>query len=235
MRRERHPVLEETVKQFDGDAKVIQTVSPCDARVPPPESLTLKGALETLTDQYSLARAADRFEIQNKLYLICRAIDRRDVGSARAAYHSDAVDHHGTYQGDIDGFLAWVQERHRFIEYSWHGLSNIYIEFASSDKAFSESYVLTLQSAAPDSAPRAQLTEEPEILVVGRYVDSWSRRDGVWGIEQRQTLPERTFMIPGGARETIPRDPQFLQWTRDKADPAEQLLKELGLRAESER
>ncbi|MGO4689661.1 nuclear transport factor 2 family protein [Glaciibacter sp. 2TAF33] len=183
-----------------------------------------------MTDQYSLSRAADRFEIQNKLYLICRAIDRRDLESARTAFHPDAVDHHGAYQGDIDGFMQWVEDRHGDLEYSWHELGNIYIEFASDDEAFSESYVLTWQTVTPGTGLLGGPDKKHEVLAAGRYVDHWSRRDGQWRIQRRQTLPERSFVVPESTRASIPRAPQFLPWTRDANDPAERMLLDLGLR-----
>jgi hypothetical protein len=40
----------------------------------------------------------------------CRGIDRLDWDLVRSAYHPDAVDNHGPYQGDVEGFIAFLHD-----------------------------------------------------------------------------------------------------------------------------
>ena len=91
------------------------------------------------------ARLEDRFQIEQAIRCWARAVDRRDWDLLSEVFHPDAIDNHGMYNGDIGGLIAWLKDRHRSISMSMHVLGNIYIEFANSDVAISESYVVAYQ------------------------------------------------------------------------------------------
>ena len=52
------------------------------------------------------ARSQDRREIEDCLLRYVRGVDRKNWELVRAAYHPDAHDDHGNYQGGIDGFIG---------------------------------------------------------------------------------------------------------------------------------
>src|SRR5690554_2152588 len=68
-------------------------------------------------------------EIEQNLYQYARGVDRRDWPAVRSSYHVDGYDHHGSYEGGIDGLIQWMMARHQQIEYSIHLITNISVEF----------------------------------------------------------------------------------------------------------
>jgi len=186
--------------------------------------------------QFSLERAADRLEIQHRIYQFCRAADRFDLEGARDAYHPDAFDNHGPYKGGVDGLFKWIHERHKTLPFSYHHVGNIYIEFSGPDEAMCESYVLTWQSVLPESSMLVDDEKQPgekeqvfEMLGVGRYVDHFTRRDGAWRIQRRTMVAESAMKVPEmpGGKKCF--GPDWAKGTRDKNDPSQVLRAELGL------
>lgn len=55
-----------------------------------------------------LQRLLDEAEIREVMCRGARAIDRLDMELLRSCYHPDAVDDHGVYVGDVEGFIAFV-------------------------------------------------------------------------------------------------------------------------------
>ncbi|MDH4365910.1 MAG: nuclear transport factor 2 family protein, partial [Acidimicrobiia bacterium] len=45
-------------------------------------------------------------EIREVLFRYCRGIDRLDFDLVESCYHPGAYDDHGTYQGDVPGFIT---------------------------------------------------------------------------------------------------------------------------------
>ncbi len=150
-----------------------------------------------MQDPYGLQRLADRMEIQDLMYRWCRAIDRLDFLAMRELFHSDAIDRHGMYEGDIDGLIEWIRERHKPITFSMHQVSNMFIEFATPDLALAETYIWSVQRYAADAG--ASLTSisggQPvregfgaDVMGGSRYVDRFERRDGRWRIALRTVV-----------------------------------------------
>ena len=123
---------------------------------------------------------ADRQAIYDQLVRYCRAVDRCDEAELRSVYHPDAYDDHGEYQGDVDGFVAFVQQevQARF-RTTMHKLGNVLIEI-DGDVAQSESYAVTHHIRAEDG-------RDVDDLIIGiRYVDRFERRHGEWRIARRE-------------------------------------------------
>lgn len=145
----------------------------------------------TTIDQYSPERMADRMRIQDLMYRWCRAVDRLDYEGILAVFHADATDSHGSYCGGIEGLIEWIRTRHRTIPFSMHQVSNMLIEFGSSDVAVSEAYLRTIQRYPVEaSAALAQLVSTApsgasDLWTCSRYVDRFERRNGEWRIAKR--------------------------------------------------
>jgi len=127
---------------------------------------------------------ADRAEIYATLVRYCRGVDRRDAAMIRSTYHPDAHDDHGTYQGDLDGFVTFVEAEvwSRF-RTTMHKLGQAAIEI-DGDSATSETYAVCHHVAAEGGRDRMD-------SVMGiRYLDRFERREGEWRIVRRKLLWE---------------------------------------------
>lgn len=148
--------------------------------------------------------------ITEVLYRYCRGIDRMDRDLVISCWHSDGTaDYEDIYSGSGEGFVDWVWPVHRdgFVAHS-HQITNVLVEVAEDgDHAVSESYVTVALRAAGDGG----------VLVGrGRYLDQWSRREGVWAIDHRRHVSDvsTSATATGGADPVIdrrtPRDPSYV-------------------------
>jgi hypothetical protein len=138
------------------------------------------------------------------LFRWCRAIDRRDWPGVRDVFHPECYDDHGIYKGGVDGLIAWLTERHESIPHSTHLLGNILIEFPATDGALAESYCLAIQRYGPGGeATKAAITggaasgDDPfDMVVNGRYLGRFERREGRWRILHRTTVFDSSMILP---------------------------------------
>lgn len=176
-------------------------------------------------NSYSQERLADRAQIQDVLYRYCRAIDRYDYEALRDVYHPDAVDSHGLYIGGLDGLIEWVRERHKAISFSMHIVTNILIEFAGPDAAVVETYYFVSQHYPAQRGVAAKVPSEGygkpgvamDLTGYGRYVDQFTRREGVWRVQHRSVVADSNFMSEStGASPKMA--PNCILGKRDKTD-----------------
>jgi hypothetical protein len=147
----------------------------------------VKLALSTNEDP-RLRTLLDKVEIYEVLAMYARGVDRRDWDLVRSCYHDDAVDDHGPFRGDVNGFIDWVAERHAGIEQSMHFLGNVLIEI-DGDVAFSETYLTTFQHETRPGSPTRYSHSGC------RYVDRLERRDnGPWKFAERHVVLEFSHM-----------------------------------------
>jgi SnoaL-like domain len=186
-------------------------------------------------DQYSPERIADRLAIQDVMYKWCRAIDRLDYDGMRSVFHSDAVDHHGPYEGGAEGLVEWLRDRHRAIPFSSHQISNILIEFATPDRALVETYARTLQRYPPEArealaqfGAQAKPGTGVDLMTSSRYVDVFERRGGEWRIAHRQLIHDWKQLLEVSAAAPQPK-PGWVTGRRDGEDYVQVLRRELGL------
>ena len=125
----------------------------------------------------------DRHAIEDVLRQYCRGVDRGDVDLLRDVYHEDAIDDHGTFQGDGRAFAEhlvsatkdrWLASQHLLHQ------SNFDID---GDTAYVETYFTAHHRVRGE-------TGGSEVLETfgGRYVDRLERRDGAWRIARRQVV-----------------------------------------------
>ena len=158
-------------------------------------------------DPYSPERIRDRLIIQDVIYRLCRAVDRRDTKSIRSAYHPDAIDSHGAFVGGPKEYARFSHERNQTIPFSQHQVSNILIEFAGPDLALVETYLWSVQRYSPQSAGSfAQFAGNEAAAEVARrgvdslgchrYVDRFERRDCQWRIARRTVVFDWRTLMP---------------------------------------
>ncbi len=165
-----------------------------------------------MTDLNLLQAVADRQAITELIYRYCRAMDRIDHKLGYSIWHDDGTADYGShYQGSGRGFIDHVCKQHAQLQCHSHQMSNIIIEL-DGDRASSEAYV-TANLRIERNGQLKQMT------VLSRYVDTWSRRNGRWGIDKRIAI--RDF---DEIRDVTPMS-QSSKGSRDRSDPSYAVLK----------
>lgn len=151
----------------------------------------------------------DRQAITDKLAAYCRAVDRLDIPLGHTVFHADSHADYGAslYQGDGRGVIDFICNSHLSTLNHSHQICNSTVTL-SGDSAGSETYF--------HSATRLMMDgKHTQIRVWGRYLDTWSRRDGEWAIDRRRTVFDfdelreitRTMRADEGARGSS--DPSY--------------------------
>lgn len=124
-----------------------------------------------------------REQIRDALYRYCRGVDRGDAALIRSVYHDDARDAHGAWEGPGAEFADFIVAAMDATPIpGQHHLTNILIEVRGEEAAV-ESYFLALHPYRPEAAA------EPVLAAVGgRYLDRFTRRDGIWRIAGRRVV-----------------------------------------------
>lgn len=132
-----------------------------------------------VTDQLMAER-----EIRRRLLDYCRGVDRCDAELVAAAYHPDAIDDHGAFQGSGHD-LAQVATEALLENYeaTMHTIGDSIIDFVDDRTAFVETYVF---------ADHRRLGDDGETLerFGARYVDRFEHRDDAWRIADRVVIVE---------------------------------------------
>ena len=154
---------------------------------------------------------ADRMAITEQIYRYCRSVDRLDVPLGHGVFHPDSYADFGLYKGTGRGWIDFIcQEHRRFLHHS-HQVTNIVIDLMG-DKAGSESYVTaTLRARDGEKLMQRQFW--------ARYVDRWSRRDGIWAIDRRECVIDFASIAEVTPLGDHPRS------RRDDSDPSYEVLR----------
>jgi hypothetical protein len=119
----------------------------------------------------------DKQDLHELVLTYCRAVDRRDYALLRSLYHDDAIDDHGAmFKGGPDDYVAWLPGAMAMWETTVHSLSNCLFKI-DGDAAEGELYAIAYHRSPPPDAR--------EIVIGGRYLDRYERRDGVWKFHRR--------------------------------------------------
>jgi len=132
-------------------------------------------ALEELVAKQAITEALHRY---------CHGLDRFDRAQADIWHPGGAASYEGIFEGTGAGFLDWVWPVHETFERTSHQVTNILIE-VDGDRATSETYVTVCLRGA-----------EADIVGRGRYHDTWSRRDGRWGVDVRRYRDDIQQVVP---------------------------------------
>jgi hypothetical protein len=153
----------------------------------------------------------DRLAIADQIYRYCRSVDRLDIPLGHRVFHADSYADFGSYKGSGRGWIDHVCKEHlKFLHHS-HQVTNIIIEVAE-DRAGSESYVTaTLRSRDASKLLQRQFW--------ARYVDAWSRRDGLWAIDRRECV------IDFDSLSEVAVISEYDRPRRDPGDPSYRVLR----------
>lgn len=167
---------------------------------------------------------ADKLAIREVLTNYCRSVDRLDRDLALTVWHPDAkIDYPGMQTGDLEGFLTWVFDGHIGYRATNHQVTNVTIR-VDGDKAVSEAYVTARIRAYPDENGR-----RVDMVVTGRYLDRWTRRESGWMIDERvfmnDVLSEYEVVNAfDGELPGRPNDGDYTTARRGRDDPSYSLL-----------
>lgn len=133
----------------------------------------------TITVSQIRDEMADREAIRDCLFRYCRGIDRSEPETLRSAYWPGAMDYHTGFTGTVEQFIEWAMPRLAEMTDGVHMIGNIFIRL-NGDKAAVESYLWSV-SIAPGDEPR-------QIMVCGRYLDKFEKRNDEWRIAERMVV-----------------------------------------------
>jgi hypothetical protein len=136
----------------------------------------------------ALTQLIDRQAITNILYRYCRGVDRMNLADVAACYWPGAIDNHGVYAGDVEGFLDFLKQWEPDGEGA-HLVTNVMIDFQSAQRALVESYVVSISTANIEG-------EVQDMSVGGRYLDWFEKRDGQWRIAERTLVIDWNRLCP---------------------------------------
>lgn len=147
--------------------------------------------------------ALDKFALHELVLRYCRAIDRRDYGLVRSLYHHDAIDDHGRlFRGTAQQFVEWLPSILARYEATVHSISNALFA-VEGDFAEGEIYTVAYHRTHPP--------EQREVIIGGRYLDRYERRDGEWRFLRRglalDWVDERPFNSMSWARSAAASNP----------------------------
>ena len=157
----------------------------------------------------------DHFDIREVIEAYVHGCDRGDLEAVKDCYHPDSYDHHGPLAGPGHQFAAdcvdslkiyWTSCTHLL------GQSRIKVD---GDMAGAETHYFA--SLTRDQDGTAMLDQQ-----VGRYVDRFERRDGVWRILDRRCIQDWTYSIPQG--ESFIDRAEFLTGARTPEDISYEVL-----------
>jgi ketosteroid isomerase-like protein len=165
-------------------------------------------ATKSLEDRVQLLM--DREEIRAVMMDYCRGVDRRDYGLIRSAYHPDAFDDHGNFEGGPEAVVNKVSRdpEGSVVAASMHHVGNIRIEL-NGDTAYVESYFVAYATLL--SGGHNHLTSR-----AGRYLDRFERRGGKWRIAHRKVADDWSCVSEVLATPEIGKH----TGTRDEMDPS---------------
>ena len=130
----------------------------------------------------------DRMALQDLVMRYCRGCDRRDFSLVRSLYHDDAIDDHGAmFRGSPDAFVAWLPEVTAHWSLTRHCISNS-LFVIDGDKAEGEHYV---EAWHRTHGPEAKL-----FVALGRYLDRYERRNGIWKFSYRSLVFDHGSIMP---------------------------------------
>lgn len=125
----------------------------------------------------------DKQEILELVHAYARAADRHDHEAMRALYHADARDDHGAFfKGLATEFIDQLPQIQAPMLILHHNVTTVNIK-VDGDYGEGEVYALAYHQVATDDEPL-------DLLIGGRYLDKYAKRDGRWKFSERAVLAD---------------------------------------------
>lgn len=166
-----------------------------------------------MSDTETLQTLLDRQAITDVIYRYSRAMDRMDVELGYSLFHDDAVVDYGDfYQGPAREVIDRSCAQHEKALCHSHQMTGIVIEL-NGDSAGSETYQTTNVRFEQDG-------DVKQITIWGRYIDTWSKRNGRWAMDKRIALQDFDEI-----RDVTPLTSHEKEGRRDRSDVSYTVLK----------
>ena len=198
------------------DADPLYFADPPARGRPPAPAPSPSGEL-SLNEQ--MQRLLDKQAIAEVLYRRARAGDRSDAELAHTCYHPGATERHGTFDGLATEFIDVVSftrdKPGNPIRGMLHVITNVLVDFKGADDAFAESYHVAW----------CQMIDGTDATIGGRYLDTFSRRDGRWAMTHRDVIFDWSRMEPETEKFWAKHPAaDFLYGKRGSSDPLYQYV-----------
>jgi hypothetical protein len=171
-----------------------------------------------MTDELTREQAIDELlakqAIRDAICRYCRGEDRQDMKLSRSLWHPDGTAKYG--KDLFDGpAREWSHERLAQHLGSHHQVGNMIIE-VNGDRAVSETYVTARLWKKTDDGKLLQRVS------MGRYLDRWSRRDGIWAVDHRRFVFDLSY---DDASTVTSRNLDWFEGRNDAKDPSYEVLR----------
>ena len=125
-------------------------------------------------------------QIRDQIYNYSRGLDRMDRALALQVFHPDSVvtqpnSSGGGFKGTGAQWVDYAWKAHSGIAAHAHQMTNILIR-VNGDKATSETYAMDSLRSEPTE------TSQSTNLILVRYADTWSKRNGRWAMDTRNII-----------------------------------------------
>jgi hypothetical protein len=160
----------------------------------------------------------DEHALRKLVHAYCRAVDRGDIAALRELYHHDAVDAHGAFStGSVEGFFEKLVASRPYIRAMAHNVTTV--NFAiEGDTAEGEIYNIAVHTLAGKDG-------DVDLVIGGRYLDKYRKRDGVWRLLERTIVTDWARVSdPSSMDMSHPITKDTFRGTLDGNDPSFQFL-----------
>ncbi len=136
----------------------------------------------------ALQQLLDKQAILELVNAYCQASDRHDHARLRSLYHDDAIDDHGPFfKGLAMAFIDQLPQIQAPMQILHHNITttNIALDTSADPVCYAEGeiYVLAYHQVATDDGPI-------DLLIGGRYLDKYEKRDGQWKFSYKAVLAD---------------------------------------------
>ncbi len=130
-----------------------------------------------------LQEVLDEHQLRKLVHRYCRAVDRGDVAELRSLYHHDAEDAHGSFSsGSASDFIDQLVAARPYLRSMQHHVTTA--NFAIEGE-MAEGEVYTIATHTFIAGDR-----DVDLIVGGRYLDRYEKRDGAWKIIERAIVTD---------------------------------------------
>ena len=134
-----------------------------------------------LNGEEALRHLLDRVAIEDCLHRYCHAVDRCDADLLRTVYWPEATDDHGFWSGNAMDFVDFCIPILKSRGQTLHAISNIMMRIADSEARVQCYYDAIERVIGKDGKPN-------DVTFLGRYLDRFENRAGVWKIIERKVI-----------------------------------------------
>jgi hypothetical protein len=160
-----------------------------------------------------IERLIARQEIEDCIFRYMRGQDRLDAELQRSAFHPDATVDYGFWKGEALDFVDFAQGLLTRYGATQHLIGQTHIVVTDGERGHGEVYFIAYSRRFADGGA------EEDLIIAGRYLDGYERRDGAWRIATRTEVVDWTHTA-SAADDWFHRIPSAIRGGRGEADPS---------------